>query len=240
MIINIVRVAPSILAIDYNNKEVLDKAIETLENSYASMIHLDVMDGKFVPNVSFDERLVNYIKGKTTLLLDVHLMVEKPELHIDKYIKAGADILSVHYEACDKEKLIEILKRIKSKSLLAGVAISPKTPAYKIKEIIKTGLVDVIVVMGVEPGAYGQEFIPGSAEKVAEIREMDRSVLIEIDGGVNLKNAQILRKMGANILVSGATVFGSKNIKKTIRALKGNDYISQIKKFFGFNKKEEE
>ena len=146
-------------------------------------------------------------------------MVANPEKVIDEYIKAGADILTVHYEAT--KDLQKVLERIKSKGILAGVAIKPKTSTMKLKDILASGLVDVVIVMGVEPGACGQTFIPGSAEKVAEVRELDKNVFISIDGGVTLKNAKILKKFGANILVSGATIFNSKNMKKTIKALKG-------------------
>ncbi len=213
------RISPSILAVDYNNKDVLLKALKDIEAGGANFVHLDVMDGKFVKNTTFNESLVDFVKNNTTLLLDVHLMVEKPEDEVDKYIKAGADILSFHYEATDDPE--KLLKYIKSKNVLAGLAINPKTPAFKIKELLKRNLIDVVIVMGVEPGAGGQAFIPGSAEKVAEVRELDRSVYIEIDGGVNLKNSKVLRKLGANILVSGSVIFSSKNIRKTINGLKG-------------------
>ena len=220
------RVSPSIIAVDYKNKEVLKNALVTIEKAGANFVHLDVMDGKFVKNKTFDNELVDWVKNNTTLLLDVHLMVERPEDVVDKYIAAGADILTFHYEATDKPE--ELLKYIKSKNVLAGLAISPGTPAYKIRDILKKNLIDVVNVMGVEPGAYGQTFIPGSAEKVAEVREMDNSVYIEIDGGVNLKNSKVLRKLGANILVSGACVFESKNIAKTIRILKGRDWAIKM------------
>ncbi len=224
------RVAPSILAIDYNNTEVLDKALEDIEKAGANFVHLDVMDGKFVPNKTFDEKLVDYVKNKTTLMLDVHIMVEHPEKEVDKYINAGADILTFHYEASkDPEKL---LRYIKNKNVLAGLAISPSTPALKIKDLLNKNLIDVVLVMGVEPGAGGQTFIPGSAEKVAEVREMDRTVYIEIDGGVNLKNSKILRKLGANILVSGSFIFNSKNMRKAINGLKGRAWVSHIQSLF--------
>ena len=224
------RVAPSILAIDYNNKEILDMALEDMEDAGANFVHLDVMDGKFVPNKTFDEKLVDYIKNKTTLMLDVHIMVENPEKEVDKYINAGADLLTFHFEASkDPAKL---LKYIKSKNVLAGLAISPGTPALKIKDLLNKNLVDVVLVMGVEPGSGGQTFIPGSAEKVAEVREMDRSVYIEIDGGVNLKNSKILRKLGANILVSGSFIFSSKNMRKAINGLKGRAWITHIQSLF--------
>ncbi len=236
-IFKIIRVSPSILPIDYKNKEVLEETIKQLDKAGANMIHFDVMDGKFVEKKTFDYRLVDYCRNLTSLLLDVHLMVNNPEKVVDKYLQAGADVITVHYEAFkDNSVLEETLKKIKAKNVLAGVAISPSTPAYKIKDLLKTDLVDVVVVMGVEPGDYGREFIPGSAEKVAEVREMDKNVYIEIDGGVNLKNAKILRHVGANILVSGSTIFNSKSMKNTIKQLKGNDYGNQIRNFFAKNK----
>jgi len=224
------RVSASILCIDYENKEVLINAVEDIEKAGVNFIHFDVMDGKFVERKTFDHNLVNFVKEHTSLMLDVHLMVENPESVIDDYIKLGVDIITIHFEATKDAKAI--LQKIKDKNILAGIAISPKTPAYKIKDLVNSGLVDVVVVMGVEPGNYGQAFIPGSAEKVAEIRDFNRNVYIEIDGGVNVKNAKLLRKMGANILVSSSTLFNSKNMKKTVRALKGNDYASQIARFF--------
>ena len=222
----LVRISPSILCLDYNNDIVLKLALEKIENSGANMVHLDVMDGKFVENKTFDHKLVDKIKDMTNLMLDVHLMVEKPETKINDYAKAGADIITVHYEACDN--LEETLKLIKSKNILAGVAISPKTPALKLKDILDTGLVDIVTVMGVKPGASGQTIIPGSAEKIAEIRDMNKRVYIQIDGGVTLKNSSILRRMGANIIVSSKAIFEAKNMKKAIKTLRGRDFINKI------------
>ncbi len=222
----LVRVSPSILCLDYNNDIVLKLALEKIENSGANMVHLDVMDGKFVENKTFDHKLVDKIKDMTSLMLDVHLMIENPETKINDYANAGADIITVHYEACDK--LEETIKLIKSKNILAGVAISPKTPALKLKDILATGLVDIVTVMGVKPGASGQTIIPGSAEKVAEIRDMNKHVYIQIDGGVTLKNASILRRMGANIIVSSKAIFEAKNMKKAIKTLKGSNFIKNI------------
>lgn len=223
----LIRISPSILCLDYNNDIVMQMALEKIERSGANMVHLDVMDGKFVENKTFDHKLVSKIKDMTTLMLDVHLMIENPIAKIENYANAGADIITVHYEACG-DKFEETLKLIKSKNVLAGVAINPRTPALKLKDILKTGLVDIVTVMGVKPGASGQTIIPGSAEKVAEIREMDKRVYIEIDGGVTLKNVSILRKMGANIIVSAKTIFESKNMKKTIKNLKGGGFINKI------------
>jgi len=121
---------------------------------------------------------------------------------------------------------------LKSKNVVAGLAINPKTPAMKIMDLLETGLIDVVTVMGVKPGACGQKFIPGSAEKVAEIREMNKKVFIEIDGGVTIKNSAILRKMGVNIIVSGSTIFESKNMKKTIKQLKGKGFVNNLTKHF--------
>ena len=226
----LVKVAPSILAIDYNNEEILNKALADIEKAKANFVHLDVMDGKFVKNKSFDHKLVDKIRDKTNLMLDVHLMVENPDSVIDDYIKAGADIISVHYEAC--KDVEATLKKISDKNVLTGLAISPKTPVLKIKDYLDSGIVDIVVVMGVKPGACGQEFIPGSAEKIAEIRELNKKVYIEIDGGVTLKNAKLLRKMGVNIIVSGSTIFKSENMKKTIQQLKGKSFINKLLKRF--------
>lgn len=226
----LIRISPSIIAIDYNNDEVLQKALDDIDKAGASMVHLDVMDGVFVKNKTFDHKLVDKVKDMTSLMLDVHLMVKDPENVIDKYVEAGADILTVHYEAC--KDIESTLKYIKSKNVVTGLAINPKTPALKIKDLLDEDLVDVVTVMSVNPGAYGQKFIPGSAEKVAEIREMSKKVYIEIDGGVNVKNAAILRKLGVNIIVSGATVFQAKNMKKTIKQLKGKGFINNLKNYF--------
>ncbi|MBR2391645.1 MAG: ribulose-phosphate 3-epimerase [Clostridia bacterium] len=226
----LIRVSPSILAIDYNNDEILQKALTDIEKAGANMVHLDVMDGKFVKNKTFDHNLVDKIKDMTSLLLDVHLMIENADAVIDKYADAGADIITVHFEAC--KNIEETLKKIKAKNVVSGVAINPKTPALKLKDLLDTGLVDVVTVMSVQPGACGQKFIPGSAEKVAEIRELNKKVFIEIDGGVNTKNAPILRKLGANIIVSGSTIFSSKNIKKTIKQLKGKGLANRLRDYF--------
>ena len=226
----LIKVSPSILAIDYNNDEILKQALIDIEKAGASMVHVDVMDGVFVKNKTFDHTFVDKIKDMTNLMLDVHLMVANPEHVIDDYVNAGADILTVHYEAC--KNIEETLKYLKSKNIVCGLAINPKTPALKIKDLLDDDLVDMVTVMSVNPGAYGQKFIPGSAEKVAEIREMNKKVYIEIDGGVTTKNAEILRKLGVNIIVSGSTIFTSKNMRKTIKQLKGKGFINNLQNYF--------
>ena len=222
----LIRISPSILCIDYNNDDVLKVALRDIERAGANMVHLDVMDGKFVPNKTFDHKLVNKIQDMTSLMLDVHLMVKNPENVIADYAEAGADIITVHYEACKDP--IKVLKMIKDKNVLAGISISPQTPALKLSDILKTGLVDVVLVMGVNPGASGQTIIPGSAEKVAEVRDMDKKVYIEVDGGVTLKNSSILRRMGANIIVSSKAIFEAKNMRKAIKTLKGGGFINKL------------
>ena len=234
----IMRVSGSFLMLDYNNMEVLLENIRKLEKTGAQFIHYDVMDGKFVPKKTFDHNLVKELQKHTNLMADVHLMVENPDKVVMDYIDAGADILTVHYEALPLDRLEKTLKLIKSKTVLAGVAINPETPVYKLKNLIKNDLVDVVCVMGVKPGAGGQAFIPGTAEKVAELRYMSKSVYLEVDGGVNAMTARILRKVGVDILVSGSYLFGSKNMKKTVKNLKGKDYGSRIRDYFARNKKE--
>lgn len=222
----LIRVSPSISAIDYRDDQKLKQALDSIEKGGANFVHLDVWDGKFVKSTSFDWTFVDKVRDMTSMLLDVHLMVENPDEVIDKYAQAGADIITVHYEAC--KDVIKTLKKIKELNIVAGLAINPETPVLKIKDYLDSGLVDIVLVMSVKPGKCGQSFIPGMAEKVAEIRELDKKVFIEIDGGVTLKNAKLLRRLGVNIIVSGSLVFCSKNIRKTIWHLKGKGFINRI------------
>ena len=215
-------VSPSLLSANFAN---LQSDLDMINRSEAEWLHIDIMDGVFVPNLSFGPPVLEYVAKGCTKQLDVHLMVEKPEEKIADYAKAGADIITVHYEAC--KDIESTLKLIKSKNVLAGVAINPKTPAMKLKDLLNRGIVDMVTVMGVNPGASGQTIIPGSAEKVAEIREMDKRVYIQIDGGVTLKNVSILRRMGANIIVSSKAIFQAKNMKKAIKILKGGGFINK-------------
>ena len=232
----IMRVSGSFLSLDYTNKDLLLENIKRLEKSSAQFVHYDIMDGKFVERKTYDHNLVKFVNDNTNLMADVHLMIENPDKVVDDYIQAGADILTIHYESLPMDRLVKTLKYIKSKTVLAGIAINPETPVYKIKDLIRDELVDVVCVMGVKPGAGGQEFIPGSAEKVAEVREMSNSVYIAIDGGVNAKTAKILRKLGVDILVSGSYLFNAKDIRKAVKSLKGNDYGTRIRNYFSKNK----
>lgn len=211
-----IKISPSIIASDYKNREHLIATLKELEDSPASFVHLDVMDGKFVKDVTFDERLVEFVKNNTTLLLDVHLMVYKPEEVVEKYLKVGANIVSFHIESTDKPE--QIAKIIKSYGALAGIAINPSTPVSKIDTLLKTGMFDLVLVMSVEPGKCGQAFLDGSAEKVALIKRLFK-VDVEVDGGITLETAELARKAGANILVSGSTIFKAKNKKDMIKKL---------------------
>lgn len=227
----VIKVSPSIIASkNYKNDESLTETLAKIEKAGANFVHLDVMDGKFVSNTTFDHTFVEKVAQKTNLILDVHLMVENPDSEIDRYVKAGADIISVHYEAC--KDLVSTLRKIKSRNVIAGVVINPETSVLKIKDIIEARIADLVLVMSVKPGASGQPFQPVAYEKIIEIREYSKKILIEVDGGVCPKNAGQLTKYGANILVSGSCVFNSPDMKKTIDQLKGKTFANKLKSFF--------
>ncbi len=219
MAIRLTKVSPSIIATDYNSDEELKENLKKLEKAGVKMLHLDVMDGKFVKSTTFNHEFVEKIRDLTTLMLDVHLMIENPEKQIDKYIEAGAEILTVHFEALKKPK--ETLAKIRAKGVLAGLAISPKTKVSEIEEILKEDLINIVLVMSVEPGACGQKFIEGSEEKVRQIKKINKKITVEIDGGISPDNAKMVRAAGASILVSGSSVFRAKDMKKTIKKIKG-------------------
>ena len=233
---NLAKVSPSIIAVDYLNQSTLQSSIKLVEKSGCKMLHLDVMDGKFVPNTTFDYNFVARLSKLTDLLIDVHLMVEEPQRCVQNYIDAGANIISVHIEACSDIR--STLKYIKDHNCLAGVAMSPKTDIREIKSLLDEKLVDIVLVMSVEPGRCGQEYIFGSAEKVAWLKAYGGSIEIEVDGGINVENAKVLRMCGADILVSGSAIFNSDNPSKMIRLLQGNIIKNRIlSKFSTKNKK---
>ncbi len=210
-------VAPSILSADFSN---LQKDIEMINNSKADWFHVDVMDGVFVPNISFGFPVLKAIKKYATKPLDVHLMITNPDNYILDFKNAGADILTVHYEACTH--LNRTIQSIKALNMKAGVALNPHTPIALLEDIIRD--VDVVLIMSVNPGFGGQSFIENTYKKVIQIRDLidksGSSALIEIDGGVNLKTGKLLLAAGANALVAGSFVFKSENPLKTISLLK--------------------
>ena len=210
-------IAPSLLSADYLN---LQRDCDMLNKSEADWFHLDVMDGRFVPNISFGPMLVEFFRKSTHKICDVHLMIEEPGNFAEAFKKAGADYLSVHIEACPH--LHRNIQQIKSLGMKAGVAINPHTPVEQLKDILAD--IDLVCMMSVNPGFGGQKFIPYTIEKIKTLRRMidEKSlpVLIEIDGGVTLDNAASIIAAGADVLVAGNTVFKSGDPVATIKQLK--------------------
>jgi len=209
-----IKISPSMLAADFGN---LREQISQIEKAGAEMLHVDIMDGHFVPNITFGPGMVKTLRKDSNLIFDVHLMIENPEKYIDDFIDAGADIITVHVEAT--KHIFRLLQYIKSKGIKAGVSINPGTPAEALSEIVH--LVDLVLVMTVNPGFTGQAFIHEVVPKIAKVRAMvGENVDVEVDGGINLENVSLVTKAGANIIVAGAAVFYAKDIREAIRSLK--------------------
>jgi ribulose-phosphate 3-epimerase len=210
-------IAPSLLASNFLN---LEAECKMLNESQADWFHLDVMDGRFVPNISFGPMLIEFFRKATNKVCDVHLMIEEPEKYTEAFKKAGADHLTVHIEAC--RNLHRNIQQIKEMGMKAGVAINPHTPVESLKDILAD--IDQVCMMSVNPGFGGQSFIPYTLTKIKELRAMidERSlnVLIEIDGGVTLANAKSIIDAGAHVLVAGNTVFKAADPKAVIAQLK--------------------
>ncbi len=213
---NPVKIAPSLLAADFGN---LQRDVEMVNNSEAHWHHLDIMDGLFVPNISYGMPVIKAISEHATKPLDVHLMIVDPDRYITTFADLGADILTVHYEACPH--LHRTLQKIKNAGMKAGVAINPHTPVNVLQSIIQD--VDLVCLMSVNPGYGGQKFIPHTLVKLRElkslIREANTETLVEIDGGVGTGNASELAKAGADVLVAGSSVFRADNPVEAIAAL---------------------
>lgn len=211
-------IAPSLLAADFTN---LNTAIDIVENSAADWYHLDVMDGVFVPNISFGLPVISSLKKKSKKPFDVHLMIVQPERYINDFKKAGADILTVHEEA--STHLHRTVHAIKEAGMKAGVALNPHTPVSSLYDIIAD--IDLVCLMSVNPGFGGQKFIANTYRKIAETKELadkfNPDLYIEIDGGVDASNAQQLKDAGANVLVAGSAVFGAPNPKEMVLQIKG-------------------
>ncbi len=210
-------IAPSILSADFSR---LGEELKAVETAGADWIHVDVMDGHFVPNITMGPLVVEAVRRVTDLPIDVHLMIEKPDQYINDFAKAGASLISVQIEAC--RHLNRIVQQIKEAGVQAGVALNPSTPTESVRWILE--YIDFVLVMSVNPGFGGQRFIPNSLDKIRTMRglidDLDLSVLIEVDGGVNAGTIQEIASSGANVFVAGSAVFGSEDYGKTIKQLK--------------------
>jgi len=210
-------IAPSVLAANYKN---LEKDFAMVNQSEADWFHVDIMDGRFVPNISFGMFIVKQMKEMAELPLDVHLMIVEPEKYIEQFREAGADVITVHYEACNH--LHRTIQQIKDTGAKAGVALNPHTPVHLLEDIIEN--LDLVCLMSVNPGYGGQKFIYQTVPKVQKLRDLidtrNAKTLIEIDGGVGLQNAEALLKAGANVLVAGSAVFKAENPIDTISRMK--------------------
>ena len=208
-------ISPSILSADFAN---LERDIKLVEQAGADWLHIDVMDGHFVPNITIGVPVVKSIKKVTSLPLDVHLMIENPENYISAFKDAGADIITFHYEAAS-DKVLEIAQKIKNLGLKAGLSIKPKTKAGEIFEFLP--YLDMVLVMTVEPGFGGQSFMHDCAQKITEIRQVAPSTLIiQVDGGINNVTGHVCTSLGANSLVAGNYIYGHNDPAQAIQALK--------------------
>ena len=209
-------VSPSILSADFAN---LERDIKLVERNGADWIHVDVMDGHFVPNITIGIPVVKSIKKVTTLPLDVHLMIENPEKYIEGFTNAGADILTFHYEAVKKENKKPLITKIKNFGLKAGLSIKPKTQPEEILEFLPD--LDLVLVMTVEPGFGGQKFMADCADKIKIIKQhATQNLFVQVDGGINAETGEICTKYGANSLVAGSYIYKAENIKEAISSLK--------------------
>ncbi len=210
-------IAPSVLSADFGN---LQRDIEMINRSQADWFHVDVMDGRFVPNISFGFPVMKAIQEHAKKFADVHLMIVEPDKYVEEFINYGADLVSVHYEACTH--LHRTINLIQDKGAKAGVVLNPSTPVWVLEDIITE--VDLVLLMSVNPGFGGQKFIENTYKKIRETKELilenNSTALIEIDGGVNTENAPKLFEAGADVLVAGNAVFASENPERTIELLK--------------------
>ncbi len=210
-------VSPSVLAADFSK---LGEELKKIQKAGAVYAHLDVMDGIFVPNISFGAPMISSIRKSSDLIFDVHLMITEPQRYVDDFLKAGADILTIHYESC--ENPLEVVRYIKSKECKVGLSIKPATPAEAIYDMLPE--LDMLLVMTVEPGFGGQKMMPEMLEKVRKIRnyanEHGIKIDIEVDGGLTADNVGLATAAGANVIVAGSAVYNAKSPKEVIRKMK--------------------
>ena len=214
-----IKIAPSILSADFSK---LGEEVIKLNDAGADFIHIDVMDGEFVPNITFGMPVIKAIRNKTNKVFDVHLMINNPQRYIDGFIDAGADIITLHYEA--EKHLDRAIQYIKSKGVKAAVALNPATPVCVLKNIIAN--LDMVLIMSVNPGFGGQSFIPYSLDKIKEVKEMaikagNENILIQVDGGIGKDNVKDVIEAGANVIVAGSAIFNGGDIEENIKSLRG-------------------
>ncbi len=213
-----IKIAPSILSADFSK---MGEEVRSLEANGADLVHCDVMDGVFVNNITFGIKMVEDLRKTTALPLDCHLMIVHPEKYVERFAKAGADIITVHWEAC-QDNLKQVLALIKSTGVKCGAVINPDTPVDKIRDVILD--CDMVLVMSVFPGFGGQKFIPSALDKLREIRaiidESGKEIDLQIDGGVTAENVAEIKAAGANVIVAGSAVFKAENRAEMIAKLK--------------------
>ncbi|MGB3368437.1 MAG: ribulose-phosphate 3-epimerase [Acidaminobacteraceae bacterium] len=212
-----VKLAPSILAADFGN---LLSDVKKVENAGVEYLHIDVMDGHFVPNISFGPVVMNALKGKTDLVFDVHLMIENPDMFIDEFVDAGADIIVVHQETC--KHLHRTIQNIKSRGVKAGVSLNPATPINVLEDILEE--VDMVLIMSVNPGFGGQSFIESSVDKIRRLKKMiderGLDIDIQVDGGVKASNIRKVVEAGANVIVAGSAIFKAADVAIAVKEMR--------------------
>ena len=211
------KLSPSLLAADFSD---LRSEIQKVESAECDMLHLDVMDGMFVPNISFGMPVIAALRPHSKLLFDVHLMIEDPIRYIKDFVKAGADSITFHYESCNDQKAI--IEEIRKYGVRVGISIKPQTPAFVLEPLLPS--VDMVLVMTVEPGFGGQKLIPDTLSTVRQVKDMaafmKAPIDIQVDGGITPENAHLAVEAGANVLVAGSAIFRAEDVKEAVRRFK--------------------